>query len=740
MAKKNVQRKHSSGPASLTKLFFQILQCLHHLAICKAQSEGQVTKAFKSKLKELNRFMRPAQENSNLREDILAVNKSWMTEMTKLLQDHYSSRISELLDLITSSKPTLDAFQQNYTNSLQWARRNFGTKIKQATFKEFRDLVHTIRPGLSKQQQSASAASKTSRPTVSKTQHVGKYSKHMGRSNSIHVPNHTTQSTSAAKHTTHSTSAAKHTTQSTSAAKHTTQSTSAAKHTTQSTSAAKHTTQSTSVPNHNIQLNDRSSGWDHVNQIRRVIGHLDPLSNFYPCKISWRHQTFNSVEQAYQWYKAIAHDSQSTANKILKCEKAIDCKRIANDELPALNDTWDIHKLDIIYNLLITKGQQCAKFFEELVQSVGYDIVHPVKDAFWGSGKHGEGHEHFSKLLIKARTSLTSDPIHSITDSQAVSNTQQQDTSLHQAQVSDTSLHQAQVSPEHGPPPFTHTPTQSQTPSPRSPTPPPTRGKKTEHLAMKNNRHQSAPSNITPSPQPASTTPKKAAPPVRRQLLQHASTPAKNTRLATRCNQPTQAAPHTDEPTSPKKTIPATYDNLLKHNKTGKGEWYLATRLKPVLVLGDSNIARITELPNDNITMESYPGGTFRNIRDMMQRAFNQGVDTSNYKHVILSVGVNSKTNKAITVQAEFPKFLRMAKKLFPTAEIYITEVHFSSHLPRDQCANLDDLNSMIRNQMICPHISRHPDHGKFIGDNIHWTEATANTILQHWIDKINLN
>ena len=59
----------------LVKCLYQIIQCLHHRATSRDQSEGNFSKAFRSKLKHLDNFIRPAQPNSNLRSRIREANK-----------------------------------------------------------------------------------------------------------------------------------------------------------------------------------------------------------------------------------------------------------------------------------------------------------------------------------------------------------------------------------------------------------------------------------------------------------------------------------------------------------------------------------------------------------------------------------------------------------------------------------------------------------------------------------------
>jgi ribA/ribD-fused uncharacterized protein len=650
---KKVQRRHSSGKTSLAKLFFQILQCLHHQAICNAQSEGNVTKAFRSKLKDLNQFLKPAQETTHLRENILATNWQWMTLMTSILLDHYSSRISELLGQIKSSKLNLESFEQNTSIAIEWAKRNFGKKIKPATIQDFRKLISSIRPGQTNSL--PPVESRPQQPQVGKAKFTGK-----GK-----LPDPQAKPAATTKPP---------------------------------------TPQNTHKP---LTGQDWTSGWDHVKMIRRVRGPKDPLSNFFPCSINFRGQNFKSVEHAYHWDKAVQHDCYSTADKIMLAPTALDAKRIASKEI-VVAPTWESYKLDLMLDLLIHKGQQNQAFFNELVQSVGYTLIHPVKDSFWGCGLQGNGNDHFSKLLVKARTILTSDPqppsSHTVTP---------QNTSLQQAKVStwneshDTSLYQTQVSDVVSPATSLHEAQVDPTGSPAPPTPPPHTPTDTQSL-------------WSPTP----TRGWEVTPPLNRQPNFIHDTPARGTRSQVRRNL----------------TKPNTHTQctgiLNRHSKVKKTCWALTKVDKPILIIGDSNLSNI-QAPNSNVQIESFPGGNFYNIRTMLQRTLKSKINTTLAQHIIISVGINDRNNKPHSTSIpELRKVIHSAKELFQNATVHIAQINFSTELSDLHKTNLRTLNDYISKLSLCENLKRLP-HSKFrvVDDNIHWTYKTANAILEHWLN-----
>ena len=74
----------SANFGSLLKCLYQIIQCLHHRAISRDQSEGNFSKAFRSKLTHLDKFIRPAQPNTNIRSRINEANKNWPLSISDL--------------------------------------------------------------------------------------------------------------------------------------------------------------------------------------------------------------------------------------------------------------------------------------------------------------------------------------------------------------------------------------------------------------------------------------------------------------------------------------------------------------------------------------------------------------------------------------------------------------------------------------------------------------------------------
>ena len=79
------------------KLFFQILQVLHHMGIASRQMSGNLPQAFQRKVTQLNKFVKPARPTDNVRAEIDNANSSWADNMGKIMMSHYDCTLASIL-------------------------------------------------------------------------------------------------------------------------------------------------------------------------------------------------------------------------------------------------------------------------------------------------------------------------------------------------------------------------------------------------------------------------------------------------------------------------------------------------------------------------------------------------------------------------------------------------------------------------------------------------------------------
>ncbi|KAL3846360.1 hypothetical protein ACJMK2_017373 [Sinanodonta woodiana] len=149
------------------RLFYQILQAIHHLNIMKDQAKGLgATKGFKQQIKLLDKFLKPAQPTTGLTQELERLNRMWATKVAETLTHHYKTRISELMGRIVGFG-FLDFTITNLSNqALDWAKRNFRNKLSLDTIQEYQRIVKSFTTAPIRQQTDSTREPQTTTKTV----------------------------------------------------------------------------------------------------------------------------------------------------------------------------------------------------------------------------------------------------------------------------------------------------------------------------------------------------------------------------------------------------------------------------------------------------------------------------------------------------------------------------------------------------------------------------------------------
>lgn len=163
-------------------------------------------------------------------------------------------------------------------------------------------------------------------------------------------------------------------------------------------------------------------------------------------------------------------------------------------------------------------------------------------------------------------------------------------------------------------------------------------------------------------------------------------------------------------------------------------DWSLGV-WKKWLIMGDSNLSRLPGYSIPDLQIESYPGANFRHAQAVLAKAI---VHTTVEK-VVLSFGINCRAQRAKeTSVKQMQAAVRMAKKQFPYAEIWIPLINYSTSLSAAEQITLETLNNHItRNMPFLPALKNTEFQTE--KDDLHWTKNTARAMLDHWISCLNL-
>jgi len=129
-----------------------------------------------------------------------------------------------------------------------------------------------------------------------------------------------------------------------------------------------------------------------------------PLSNFYPCNINYNGRGFHCVEQAYQFHKALHHETYDLGDSILGAGDAALSKRLGSGI--RVNPSWVRNKASVIFQLLCVKSASCPLYKAVLLENPKAIFLEDTKNRFWGAGSSGEGRNTLGCLHIWVRNLL----------------------------------------------------------------------------------------------------------------------------------------------------------------------------------------------------------------------------------------------------------------------------------------------------------------------------------------------
>ncbi len=190
---------------------------------------------------------------------------------------------------------------------------------------------------------------------------------------------------------------------------------------------------------------------------------------------------------------------------------------------------------------------------------------------------------------------------------------------------------------------------------------------------------------------------------------------------------------------------PAAASYKVCHSGDNKSKWPSPICSADLVILGDSNVSRITKLspstnPVKSVEYHSYSGARFTHFQN--QTILKTKKPQTSPSKVILSIGINSRDNKRSTNADQIKKTISSATKYFPNSQIYIPLINYSPNLPNDQQQTLDYINQCLQDSVgKFPNyntIPKLPSSFQTGIDLIHWTQNTANAMVKHWVCHLN--
>lgn len=145
--------------------------------------------------------------------------------------------------------------------------------------------------------------------------------------------------------------------------------------------------------------------------------HEHPLSNFYPCKISYRDEDYASLEHAFQVTKAISLGDLEIAENIKAAPNAFFAKKISK-QLDKYDTTkWESTNVSIMEELIRIKADTVPEFRDSIIESSSFILAEATSNLFWASGlnpqlpevtkpKYWPGRNTLGTIIMKVRLDL----------------------------------------------------------------------------------------------------------------------------------------------------------------------------------------------------------------------------------------------------------------------------------------------------------------------------------------------
>lgn len=158
------------------------------------------------------------------------------------------------------------------------------------------------------------------------------------------------------------------------------------------------------------------------------------------------------------------------------------------------------------------------------------------------------------------------------------------------------------------------------------------------------------------------------------------------------------------------------------------------------LILGTSNMARVTLKPRQDLEIRSYPGGRFEHMVHMLKKSPVQ----EGPRRVVIAMGINDATSRAPihSIEALVTKTAALAKQKFPHSRVYMAEINHTHLMSDDKLLRTKAINKAIRElngvRTLSPLAPREVVIDPKDRYGVHWTANTANAIICHWVKHLN--
>lgn len=179
------------------------------------------------------------------------------------------------------------------------------------------------------------------------------------------------------------------------------------------------------------------------------------------------------------------------------------------------------------------------------------------------------------------------------------------------------------------------------------------------------------------------------------------------------------------------RTGDVTWDGFRRyeHGNQKLRNWFFEPK-RPIIIIGDSNMARLPRLTDPRVQIGCYQGARWLHACEIIK---NKTPTTGFVTKVILSFGINDRSHDSAGLTINWMlKTLRAAEDTFPNAQVFVPIINFHNLLSVRPTTTLNRINAAIRDTH---HFIEALPTGRFTTgmDHTHWTFSTGWAMWKHW-------
>ena len=160
-----------------------------------------------------------------------------------------------------------------------------------------------------------------------------------------------------------------------------------------------------------------------------------------------------------------------------------------------------------------------------------------------------------------------------------------------------------------------------------------------------------------------------------------------------------------------------------------KKEWDLPPLVKRIVVLGDSNLARIPPFQHHSCQVEAFPGAKIYHITHLLKKYnFKENVP----QMMVVNVGLNDVTSGSDKIDRDIKELSHVLQRNFSTTQIHFVPVQVHNKHRHEIQKAAEIFNSVLLELPSMP--SLHSSLFSLEPDKIHWKPHCAKAMIANWL------